>query len=128
MKIEKREKENATILSVKGDLICGGIDELETQFKLSCDTARHVILDLLHTRYLSARALGIMAFYVKDLRKKQKELKLINVNEHIMKLLAITGLIKLIEIYENEDVAIASMGNQVGKLERMLLYSGKNPD
>ncbi|MBI2471706.1 MAG: STAS domain-containing protein [Planctomycetes bacterium] len=126
MKIEKREKEKATILLIRGDLVYEGIDELETQFKISCDNTRHVILDLAHTRYLSAKALGIMAFYVKHLRDKQKELKLINVNENIKKLLAITGLFKLIEVFENEDVALASLGPQVGKLERMLLWSKEN--
>ena len=123
MKIERREKEKATILSLAGDLVYEGIDELENQFKISCDNAYHVIMDLSHTRYLSAKALGIMAFYVKHLRDRQKGLKLIHVNENIKNLLAITGLLKLIEIFENEDAAIASLGPQVGKLEKTLLWS-----
>ena len=126
MKIEKREKEKATILSLTGDLVYEGIDELENQFKISCDDAHHVILDFAHTRYLSAKALGIMAFYVKHFRDRQKGLKLINVNENIKNLLAITGLLKLIEIFDDEDAALASLGPQVGKLERMLLWSKEN--
>jgi len=126
MKIEKREKEKATILSLTGDLVYEGIDELENQFKISCDNAHHVILDFAHTRYISAKALGIMAFYVKHFRDRQKGLKLINVNENIKNLLAITGLLKLIETFENEDVAIASLGPQVGKLEKMLLWAKEN--
>ena len=123
MKIDRREKEKATILSLAGDLVYEGIDELENQFKISCDNVNHVIMDLAHTRYVSAKALGIMAFYVKHLRDRQKGLKLIHVNENIKNLLAITGLFKLIEIFENEDAAIASLGPQVGKLEKMLLWS-----
>ena len=123
MKIERREKEKATILSLAGDLVYEGIDELENQFKISCDNVYHVIMDLAHTRYVSAKALGIMAFYVKHLRDRQKGLKLIHVNENIKNLLAITGLLKLIEIFENEDAAIASLGPQVGKLEKTLLWS-----
>ena len=126
MKIEKREKEKATILSLTGDLVYEGIDELENQFKISCDDAHHVILDFAHTRYLSAKALGIMAFYVKHFRDRQKGLKLINVNENIKNLLAITGLLKLIEIFDDEDAALASLGPQVGKLEKMLLWSKEN--
>ena len=126
MKIEKREKEKATILSLTGDLVYEGIDELENQFKLSCDDTHHVILDFARTRYLSAKALGIMAFYVKHFRDRQKGLKLINVNENIKNLLAITGLLKLIEIFDDEDAALASLGPQVGKLEKMLLWSKEN--
>ena len=126
MKIERREKEKATILSLTGDLVYEGIDELENQFKLSCDDAHHVILDFARTRYISAKALGIMAFYVKHFRDRQKGLKLINVNENIKKLLVITGFLKLIEIFDDEDAALASLGPQVGKLEKMLLWSKKD--
>ena len=126
MKIERREKEKATILSLAGDLVYEGIDELENQFKISCDNAYHVIMDLAHTRYVSAKALGIMAFYVKHFRDRQKGLKLINVNENIKKLLVITGFLKLIEIFDDEDAALASLGPQVGKLEKMLLWSKKD--
>ena len=126
MKIEKREKEKATILSLTGDLVYEGIDELENQFKLSCDDTHHVIMNFAHTRYISAKALGIMAFYVKHFRDRQKGLKLINVNESIKNLLAITGLFKLIEIFDDEDAALASLGPQVGKLEKMLLWAKKD--
>lgn len=126
MKIERREKEKATIVSLTGDLVYEGIDELENQFKLSCDDAHHVILDFARTRYISAKALGIMAFYVKHFRDRQKGLKLINVNENIKNLLVITGLLKLIEIFDDEDAALASLGSQVGKLEKMLLWSKEN--
>ncbi|MBM2833623.1 MAG: hypothetical protein HW406_784 [Candidatus Brocadiaceae bacterium] len=120
MKIEKKEKEKATILSLTGELVYEGIDELENQFKLSCDDTHHVIMNF------SAKALGIMAFYVKHFRDRQKGLKLINVNENIKNLLAITGLLKLIEIFDDEDAALASLGPQVGKLEKMLLWSKEN--
>ena len=126
MKIEKREKEKATILSLTGDLVYEGIDELENQFKLSYDDTHHVIMNFAHTRYISAKALGIMAFYVKHFRDRQKGLKLINVNENIKNLLAITGLLKLIEIFDDEDAALASLGPQVGKLEKMLLWAKKD--
>lgn len=126
MKIERREKEKATILSLTGDLVYEGIDELENQFKVSCDDAHHVILDFARARYISAKALGIMAFYVKHFRDRQKGLKLINVNENIKKLLVITGLLKLIEIFDDEDAALASLGPQVGKLEKMLLWAKKD--
>lgn len=87
MKIERQEKEKATILVPAGDLVYEGIDELETLFKELSDDARYVILDLENTRYLSARALGIMAFYVKLFGDKQRGLKLVHVSEHIKKLI-----------------------------------------
>ncbi|MDN3513476.1 MAG: STAS domain-containing protein [Candidatus Brocadia sp.] len=123
MEIERQEKEKATILIPKGDLIYKGIDELETLFKELSDSARFVILDLTHTRYLSAKTLGIIAFYIKPFRNKQGGLKLVNVNENIKKLLYVTDIIKVIEIFDDEDAALASISPQVGNLEKMLLWS-----
>lgn len=126
MKIEKREKEKATILLPTGDLVYEGTDELEALFKVLSDDGRYVILDLTYTRYLSAKALGIMAFYVKLFRDKQRGLKLVNVNENIKNLFDITGILKVIEIFESEGAALASIGPQVGKLEKMLLWSNED--
>jgi anti-anti-sigma factor len=125
MKIERRERENATVLLPTGDLVYEGIDELETLFKTLCDDARYVILDFTNTRYLSAKALGIMAFYIKLFREKQRGLKLVHVNENIKRLFDITGILKIIEIFESEDAALASIGPQVGKLEKMILWSNE---
>lgn len=123
MKIEKQENGKAIILVPKGDLVYEGIDELETLFKVLSDDAQYVILDLTHAKYLSAKALGILVYYVKLFREKQRDLKLINVNENIKNLLNITDIIKIISIFENEGAALASIGPQVGKLEKTLLWS-----
>ena len=123
MKIEKQESGKAIILVPKGDLVYEGIDELENYFKILSDDASYVILDLTYTKYISAKALGIIVYYVKHFREKQRDLKLINVNENIKKLLHITDIIKIVSIFENEGAALASIGPQVGKLEKMLLWS-----
>lgn len=123
MIIEKQEKGKAIILIPKGDLVYEGIDELESLFKIFSDDARYVILDLTYTKYLSAKVLGIIVYYMKHFREKQRDLNLINVNENIKKLLDITDIIKIISIFENEGAALASIGPQVGKLEKTLLWS-----
>lgn len=125
MKIERKENGKATILLPAGDLVYEGVGELETLFEALNDDGRYVILDLANTRYLSAKALGIIVFYMKLLRDKQRGLKLVHVNENIKKLFDITGVLKIIEIFESEGAALASIGSQVGKLEKMLLWSNE---
>ena len=44
-------------------------------------------------------------------------------NESIIGLFDITGVNKVISIFENEDAVLASIGPQVGKLEKNLLWS-----
>ncbi|KKO18268.1 MAG: STAS domain-containing protein [Candidatus Brocadia sp.] len=123
MKIEKQENEKIITLLPKGNLVYEGIEELEALLKVLRDEVRCIIIDLTYTKYLSAKALSIIADSVKDYRAKRMNLKLVNVNEHIIGLFDITGVNKVISIFENEDAVLASIGPQVGKLEKNLLWS-----
>ncbi len=123
MKIERYKKENASVLFPKGNLIYEGTDELEILFKALIDDIQYVILNLTHTKFLSAKGLGVLACYAKLFREKQGGLKLTHVNENIKKLFNIAGLIKVVEIFEDDNAALASLGPQLGKLEKMLLWS-----
>lgn len=123
MKIEKREENNAAVLLPRGDLVYEGVGEIETLLATLCNNACSVVLNLSHVKYLSAKTLGLLAFYVKLFRDNQRELKLTNVSKDIMRLLEVTGLLNVIEVFDNEKVALASMRDQVGKLEKILLWS-----
>jgi anti-sigma B factor antagonist len=123
MKIEKQENEKIITLLPRGNLVYEGIEELEALLKVLRDEVRCIIIDLTYTKYLSAKALSIIADSVKDYRAKRMNLKLVNVNEHIIGLFDITGVNKVISIFENEDAVLASIGPQVGKLEKNLLWS-----
>jgi anti-anti-sigma factor len=126
MIIEKRTKEKATILLFRGDLIYDGLNELEKLFSVLSDSVNFVILDLGNTQYISAKALGIIAFYARIFQEKRGGLKLANMSENIKRIFDITGLLKVVEIFESQEAALANIGPQVGKLEKMLLYSKKN--
>ncbi|TVM00235.1 MAG: hypothetical protein CV087_14810 [Candidatus Brocadia sp. WS118] len=123
MKIEKQEDEKAVILLPLGDLVYEGIEELETLLKGLADETRYIIIDLTFTKYLSAKAITIIVEYVKNFRAMRRDLKFVNVNKNIMKLFDITGIIKVISIYENENEVVTCIGPQVGKLEKNLLWS-----
>lgn len=123
MKIEKYEIEKVTLLLPAGDLVYEETKDLDAFFETAADVSPYVILDLVNTKYLSAKALGLIAFYVKHFRDKQGGLKLIHVNKNLKKVFGITGLLKVVEIFENEDVALSSFGPQIGKLEKMSLWA-----
>lgn len=123
MKIEKYEIEKVTILLPGGDLVYEGMKDLDIFLETVANVSPYVILDLLNTKYLSAKAIGLIAFYVKHFRDKQGGLKLIHVNKNLKKLFGITGLLTVVEMFENEDVALSSFGPQIGKLEKMSLWA-----
>ena len=123
MKIEKYEIEKVTILLPGGDLVYEGMKDLDVFLETVANASPYVILDLVNTKYLSAKEIGLIAFYVKHFRDKQGGLKLIHVNKNLKKLFGITGLLKVVEMFENEDVALSSFGPQIGKLEKMSLWA-----
>ena len=123
MKIEKQENEKTIILLPKGNLVYEGIEELSALLTGLRDEVRCIIIDLSYTKYLSAKAISIIVDNVKNYRAIRRDLKLVNVNESIIGLFDITGVNKVISIFENEDSVLASIGPQVGKLEKNLLWS-----
>lgn len=113
----------ATVMVLDGDLILEGVEELS--YKLNAllgEGTKHVILDMRSTRYISARAIGIIASTVRQLREKKRDLKLVNVSEPIKHIFTITGLSRIVGIYKNELSMRASLGPQVGILEKQSLW------
>lgn len=123
MKIRKYEIEKVTIVLPGGDLVYEGTKDLDVYLGTVADTSPYVLLDLVNTKYLSAKAIGLITFYVKHFREKHGGLKLIHVNNNLKKLFGIAGLLKVVEIFESEDVALSSFGPQIGKLEKMSLWA-----
>lgn len=123
MKIKKHEIEKVTIVLPGGDLVYEGTKDLDVCLGTVADASPYVLLDLVNTKYLSAKAIGVIAFYVKHFMEKHGGLKLVHVNNNLKKLFSITGLLKVVEIFESEDAALSSFGPQIGKLEKMSLWA-----
>ena len=123
MNIRKYEVGKVTILLPGGDLVYEGTKDLDVCLETVADASPYVLLDLVNTKYLSAKAIGLITFYVKHFREKHGGLKLIHVNNNLKKLFGIAGLLKVVEIFESEDVALSSFGPQIGKLEKMSLLA-----
>lgn len=123
MNIRKYEVGKVTILLPGGYLVYEGTKDLGACLGSVADASPYVLLDLVNTKYLSAKAIGLIAFYVKYFREKHGGLKLIHVNNNLKKLFGIAELLKVVEIFESEDVALSSFGPQIGKLEKMSLWA-----
>ncbi|MGR3310853.1 MAG: STAS domain-containing protein [Candidatus Brocadiales bacterium] len=115
--------EDATVLGLDGDLVFEGVEEFSNKLNALLGVGtKHIILDMGSTRYISARAIGVIASAVRHLRERKKDLKLVNVSEPIKHLFTITGLSRTIGIYQDERSMLASLGPQVGMLEKQCLW------
>ncbi|GJQ24494.1 MAG: STAS domain-containing protein [Planctomycetia bacterium] len=123
MRIEKKENEKTVMLLPKGNLVYEGIMELESFLRRLRDEDRYIIIDFTYIKYLSAKAISIIVNNAKIFQAKRRDLMLVHVNENIMKLFDVIGVNKIISIFENEEAVLSSVGPQVGRLEKNLLWS-----
>lgn len=123
MRIEKKENEKTVMLLPEGNLVYEGITELESFLRRLRDEDRYIIIDFTYIKYLSAKAISIIVNNAKIFQAKRRDLMLVHVNENIMKLFDVIGVNKIISIFENEEAVLSSVGPQVGRLEKNLLWS-----
>ena len=83
---------------------------------------KQVIIDCYEADYLASNALGEIAQLIKRIRSWGGDIKFIGINETIIHCLEVCGILNLIEIYDSEAEAITSFGNNVGSIEKRLLW------
>lgn len=65
----------------------------------------HLIINLEGVRYIDSTGLGVLIGALKKVREHKGRIMLICTNPQIKKIFNITGLVKIFEIYQDEDEA-----------------------
>jgi anti-sigma B factor antagonist len=110
MHIETTAQGRVTIVSVDGDLILG---KPEVNFKQTIDELLeqgHVdlLVDLGRVSYVDSSGLGALVRALTETNKEGGQTKLLNVGPRLRKLLEITKLNSIFEIYDDREQAVAS--------------------
>jgi len=74
-----------------------------------------VIVDLRKVKYLDSTGLGVMMGGAKRAREREGRLAVICTNEHILRILTISGLAELIAIVPDEAKALQVLGAEGGR-------------
>lgn len=110
MNIETTEQGRVTIVSVEGDLVLG---PPETNFKRKVDellqTGRvDLLVDLGRVSYVDSSGLGALVRALSETNKEGGQTKLLHVGPRLRKLLEITKLNSIFEIYDDREQAVSS--------------------
>jgi anti-sigma B factor antagonist len=110
MKIEKRSKNDVTILDLKGKILIGdGIDELrETINNAIKEKETKLLLNFKSVPYLDSTGLGEVVRSYTSVKKEGGVVKIVNLTQKVRDLLSVTKLITVFETFEDEDKAVAS--------------------
>jgi anti-sigma B factor antagonist len=110
MELDIREDGRVTILKLTGDL---GIGEPETLFKRTVSRLLeegkvHILVDCTNLRFVDSTGLGALVRALTTSQNEGGQTKLLGVGPHMRKLLEMTRLDSVFEMFDNPEQAVAS--------------------
>ena len=99
----KREVyENVEIIVLDGRIDQDGSEELETHLQSCLNEGKcNICIDMLNVKHICSSALGVLVAIKRKLRDEDGDMKLIILNENLMRLFQTTMLDKVFEIYDS---------------------------
>ena len=126
MRVKVNQQNNITILTILDDMILDTLAEFQqTIDSLIADGHFSIMLDFYHLEFISSRGLGAIGKLVDVLRKKGGDLKIFGMKKEVKHLFDICGLSRIIDVFQTQDDALLSWGDNVGAIEKRLLWSIK---
>lgn len=110
MKYRIRERDGITIIDLSGKVMGGSDAEVfkDCIYDLLEEDRRKIIVNLAKVTWINSSGVGILITGYTTMRKKDGDLKLLNVSEKIKSILYVTKLNLIFECFEDEDEAVAS--------------------
>lgn len=110
MEIHLRTSGHVTILDLSGNLIIGKSEESlrETVRQLLADDHKRIILNLAEVPTIDSSGIGAVIKSFTSAKEAGGKLKVLRPSRMARQLLTITGLLSVLETFEDETTAVAS--------------------
>jgi len=110
MTIKTREVGEVTILDLNGRLsVDDDVEELKAQVKrLLAEGKRKLLVNVDKLSYVDSSGVGILVRLLTSTKAAGGELKLARPTKVVRQIVTATGLMKVLEVFDNEEEAIAS--------------------
>ena len=103
--------DSAKIVKLIGDLDATNVEViLEKICNLFNEGFIHIFADFSKLRYVNSTGLGILLHFNKLAKEKNGSFKIANVNENVYEIIEIIGATSLLEIYDDMEEALDSLG------------------
>lgn len=111
MKIKFLNKGNTLIVNLDGELDHHSCEYLKR--KLDCEilkvSTKNLIFNMEHLSFMDSSGIGVLVGRLKQIQKLNGKTALVSLNKTIKKILELSGILKLVDAYENIDDAIKTM-------------------
>jgi len=110
MKTETRKKGDVVILDLKGKLTIGKGDVMLRKHidELLKDNEKSILLNMKELSYMDSSGVGELVSSYTSVSNRGGKLKLLNLSTKVHDLLQITQLLRVFDIFDNEDEAVSS--------------------
>ncbi|MAO65610.1 MAG: anti-anti-sigma factor [Balneola sp.] len=110
--IATRQKQNVSILDIKGELDAHTASHLENALKSLIDEERYsIVVNCSGLDYIASAGLGVFMAYIEDVRSLGGDIKLTNMNDRVYNVFDLLGFPTLYDILEEEEEALQSFKN-----------------
>jgi stage II sporulation protein AA (anti-sigma F factor antagonist) len=124
MKIRVNKEKNVTVLTVLDDVILDSVKDVQDTIQtIISQKSLFVIMNLSEIEFVTSRGIGVIGKTMDILRTNGGDLKLCGVKPELKKIFEICGLAKILDIHDTEEQALLSCGDNVGAVEKRLLWS-----
>ena len=110
MEISIRKSENVTILNLNGNLTIGRSEESlrESVVRLLGEDCKFLIINLADVPSIDSSGIGALIKSYTSVRDAGGQLKILKPSRLARQLLSITGLLSVLETFDDESLALAS--------------------
>jgi anti-sigma B factor antagonist len=110
LNIRERQASDVTVLDMDGRITIGeGSVALRSAVRrLLEEGKKNILLNLAGVGYIDSSGIGELVSSYTAINKEQGQLKLLNLTQKLQDLLAITKLLTVFDVYENESDALNS--------------------
>jgi anti-sigma B factor antagonist len=109
LSLDTREVGRVTIVRCNGRIVAGDESEsLRAHVAWLLHDRRSIVLHLGEVGFIDSSGLGTMVRTLTSTRQARGDLKLCNVPEHVLKVLALSHLSQLFDAHESEEMAVAA--------------------
>ena len=110
MKVDVRHVDDVIIVDLEGRLVMGTGDELlrEVMNELLAEDWKKILLNLREVSVIDSSGIGEVVSGWKVAKRFGAAVKLLRPGPHIQRTLRLTQILPLLEVFDNEDDAVAS--------------------
>lgn len=112
LQVELEHQRNVLITRLRGELDhhTAEIVRIRLDEAIQRDQVNHVVLSLTDLTFMDSSGLGVILGRYKQIKGRGGKMAVCNVNPAVKRLFELSGLFKIVHIYDNECIALHSLG------------------